>query len=70
MSQIVDGQYLIIPKHKHRKTGVKRRLQRRQFHGIEEMQTMENLAQKYAAENSEDYLIVQVVKEVSKPKES
>lgn len=65
----IDGLYLIIPKHKHSKTskGKKKRMQRRVAHGPNELEAIETLAARYAMENGEDYLIVQVVSEFSKP---
>lgn len=65
----VNGKYLIVPKHKHgnKSKGKGKRLQRRQFHDEQELETMRRLAGQYAAEHGEDFLIVQVVEEIEKP---
>jgi hypothetical protein len=63
----VTGQYLLIKKHTMRKN---KRARRRFSDGDpQDMQTMRELAAKYAAAQGEDFLIVHVVEEISKPEE-
>ncbi len=59
----VIGKYFIVQKHMKRNG----KLHRRRFNEQEEMERMKTLAAGYAEEHSEDFLIVQVVAEVSKP---
>jgi len=56
---------LIIPKHMTQKNG---KLKRRCFHEENELDEILELAQSYATEKKQDYLIVKVVAETSKPK--
>lgn len=60
----VTGQYILVPKHVVRK----KKTVKRAYHDATEMDLMTELAGKYAAERDEDFLIVQVVAEVSRPK--
>jgi hypothetical protein len=62
----VTGRYIIVPKH----WGSKKKSRRRSFHGEEEMELMVELATTYASQRNEDFLIVQVVREISKPKKT
>jgi len=59
----VIGKYIIVPKH-HPKSWKNRR---RHFHDESDLAKATKLAQQYAAERGEDFLIVQVITEVSKP---
>jgi len=58
----ITGQFFIVQKHMKRKG----KLQRRKFHEQEDLDEMIALARTYAARSGEDFLIVQVVHEVSK----
>lgn len=60
----VTGKYFLIHKHWMKQKGKKRR---RKFYAHEELSKAEALARKYAAENKDDYLLVQVVREYSRP---
>lgn len=61
----VDGKYILIKKHTMRKH---KRARRHFSDGCpEDMQKMRELAGQYAAEQGEDFLIVQVIEEISKP---
>jgi hypothetical protein len=60
----VAGKYILVPKHVVRK----KKTVKRAYHDVTEMELMTDLAGKYAAERDEDFLIVQVVAEVSRPK--
>lgn len=60
----VTGKYLIIEK--HRRVGGKKA--RRRFNDKENIPTMIELAKGYAEQRGEDFLIVQVIAEVSKSK--
>ena len=60
----VTGKFIIVPKHVVRK----KKTVRRAFHDETDTELMTQLATKYAEERDEDFLIVQVVKEVSRPK--
>ena len=59
----VIGKYLIVAKHVKRKG----KTVRRAVHESDDMPLMNQLASGYALKHGEDYLIVQVVAEVSKP---
>ena len=60
----VTGKFIIVPKHVVRK----KKTIRRAFHGETDMELMTKLATDYAEQRDEDFLIVQVVKEVSRPR--
>lgn len=60
----VYGKFLIIPKHRM----IRKKQIRRSFHDEESMPLMQDLASQYSQARGEDFLIVQVVAEVSKPK--
>lgn len=57
----VSGQYFLVNKH----IPIGKKKKRRFFFTAEEIEKQIELAEKYAGENREDYLIVQVVREVS-----
>jgi len=59
----VTGQYLIIEKHRR----VRGKKASRRFNDKENIPVMIELAKDYAKQRGEDFLIVQVVVEVSKP---
>ena len=59
----VENKYFIIHKHWKRRKGARRR----RFYEEGELQHALDRARKYADENNEDYLIVRVVAEQSKP---
>ena len=61
----VTGKFIIVPKHNISQKGKKRK--RRAYHEASDLQLMQDLATKYAAERGEDFLIVQIVQEISKP---
>jgi len=60
----VNRKFLIVAKHVKRKG----KTVRRAVHESQEMPLMLQLANGYAQKHGEDYLIVQVIAEVSKPK--
>ena len=62
----VTGKYILVPKHTVRK----KKPAKRSFHESTDMDLMTELAGKYASERDEDFLIVQVVAEISRPKKS
>lgn len=62
----VTGKYILVPKHVVRR----KKIARRAFHEETEMELMVDLAGKHAAEKNDDFLIVQVVAEVSRPKKN
>lgn len=62
----VIGQFIIVPKHLR----VRKKTKRRSFHGEQDMELMIQLATDYARTRGEDFLIVQVVAEVSKPEKA
>lgn len=59
----VTGKYIIVEKHRK----LKGKLARRRFSDETDMEKMIELATGYAAERGQDFLIVQVVTDVSKP---
>ena len=59
----VIAKYLIVPKHMKRRG----KTVKRAFHESDDMTLMQELATGYAKERREDFLIVQVIREVSKP---
>jgi hypothetical protein len=63
----VDGLCFIIQKHitVKRKSGNFRT--RRRFHQLGDLPTVRELAKKYALQNKVDFIICQVIEEVSKP---
>ncbi len=60
----VIGKYFIVEKHKQLRG---HRLGRRRFNEEINLEEMKELAAGYAKERGQDFLIVQVVTEVSKP---
>lgn len=60
----VQGKYFIVEKHRK----LKGKLARRKFNEEGDIPTMVELAKGYAEQRDQDFLIVQVVAEVSKPK--
>ena len=62
----VIGQYIIVPKHLR----VRGKTKRRAFHGKQDAELMLQLATDYARARGEDFLIVQVITEVSKPEKA
>lgn len=58
------GMVFVIRKHLHRESG---KMKRRNMFSEAEMDKAAALAERYAEQNGEDFLIVQVVAEVSKP---
>ena len=62
----VRGQFIIVPKHLR----VRKKTKRRSFHGEQDMELMIQLATDYARARGEDFLIVQVIAEVSKPEKA
>ena len=61
----VNGKYLIVTKHRK----IRGKNVRRRFNEVQNLPEMAELATQYAAERGEDFLIVQVIAEVSKPKQ-
>jgi len=61
----VNGQLIVLKKHLHRENG---KMKRRAFHDPGDLDRVKGLAEKYAAYDDEDYLVVQVVCEAEKPK--
>lgn len=59
----VTGKFFLVEKHKR----IKGKPAKRRFNEQEDIPTMVELAKQYAQQRGEDFLIVQVVAEVSKP---
>lgn len=57
------GQYILVKKHTQRKG----KRVRRAFHNADGLELMRELGAQYATKHGEDFLIVQVVEEISKP---
>jgi hypothetical protein len=65
----VQGKFFLIQKHhtyRAKKTGKSKPTSRRKFYDDNELKDAEELAKKYAANNHEDFLLVQVIKEYTK----
>ena len=62
----VTGKFILVPKHVVRK----KKTTKRAFHDAKDMELMTELATTYANQRDEDFLIVQVVAEVSRPKKA
>jgi hypothetical protein len=60
----VTGKFILIEKHIITRKGTKKR---RGYHEADGLDLARDLAKKYAADRKDDFLIVQIVEEVSKP---
>jgi hypothetical protein len=60
----VVGKYILIEKHIITRKGKKKR---RAYHEAEGLDLARELATKYAADRQDDFLLVQIVEEISKP---
>lgn len=63
----VEGKFFLIEKH-WRAKNIKGKRRRSFFIGNDEIEKAVERAKKYSQNNREDYLLVQVVKEITKPK--
>jgi hypothetical protein len=60
----VTGKFILIEKHIITRKGKKKR---RAYHEADGLDLTRELATKYAADRQDDFLIVQIIEEVSKP---